>query len=168
MEKSQLKELVERGYSSCDIAKEVSKGNSTVVYWLKKYGLKTILMRNREERQGGYLCSCGETNEHNFHDKGKGRKSRSKCKKCHATYCNKRHRRSKLEAVKYKGGCCLLCGYNKCAGSLDFHHRDPDGKDLNWHKMRFWKFDKVKAELDKCDLLCRNCHGEVHWLDEGP
>ena len=69
----------------------------------------------------------------------------------------------KQKAVDYKGGKCLTCGYDRCNSALDFHHLDPNEKDFGIAsngKTRSW--DKVKSELDKCVLLCRNCHAEVH------
>lgn len=69
-------------------------------------------------------------------------------------------------AIAYKGGKCEKCGYNKCAAALDFHHRDPTQKELNiGGKAQTWAWARIKAELDKCDLLCSNCHREVHWPD---
>ncbi len=67
----------------------------------------------------------------------------------------------KFRAIAYKGGGCRYCGYSKCVRSLQFHHRDPSQKDFGIStSIRSWK--RVKAELDKCDLVCANCHGEVH------
>jgi predicted HNH restriction endonuclease len=55
----------------------------------------------------------------------------------------------------------LRCGYNKCQAALDFHHLIPEHKDVNIaHSKR--TFDKLRPELDKCILLCSNCHRELH------
>ena len=79
-------------------------------------------------------------------------------------YCIERWRKRKLMAVEYKGGKCSKCGYNKCVGALDFHHLDPTEKDASWQKMRLWNKSKLLKELDKCILLCANCHREAHNL----
>jgi hypothetical protein len=61
------------------------------------------------------------------------------------------------------GGKCKLCGYSKCYKALQFHHNDPKQKDFTiGSKMRRLCIDKFKKELDKCTLLCANCHSEVH------
>lgn len=73
---------------------------------------------------------------------------------------NKKERR-KLELVKMFGGACKLCGYNKYCGALEFHHRDPDLKLFGLGKITR-KWDDVVAEAAKCDLLCANCHRELH------
>lgn len=54
-------------------------------------------------------------------------------------------------------------GYNKYIGALEFHHKDPNSKDFNISQCRSHKFSqKIKDELDKCSLLCSNCHREEH------
>ena len=66
-------------------------------------------------------------------------------------------------AVEYKGGKCEKCGYNKCIKALDFHHTDPTQKDFSISDRSLkldWK--DIKKELDKCKLLCSNCHREEH------
>ncbi len=71
------------------------------------------------------------------------------------------YRRRKQQAVEYKGGKCELCGYSKSLAALDFHHRDPDGKDFQIAGTRR-TIEGLQAELDKCSLLCANCHREEH------
>ena len=68
----------------------------------------------------------------------------------------------KKDAIQYLGGACIKCGYNKCYAALEFHHRNPSNKDVSWTKLRLRSWDKVLKELDKCDLLCANCHREHH------
>lgn len=73
-------------------------------------------------------------------------------------------RRSKLRAVEYLGGKCSICGYNKCLAALHFHHIDPQTKKYSpSHVIGRWSFERVKEELDKCILVCSNCHAEIHF-----
>ena len=70
--------------------------------------------------------------------------------------------------VKYKGGKCEICGYNKCEGALDFHHKNPQEKDVEISKWDFNYNQDIQIylkEVDKCMLLCANCHREQHWLN---
>ena len=69
--------------------------------------------------------------------------------------------RTKQKLVEYKGGGCKICGYNKCIAALQFHHRDPSQKDFGISATTK-SFDLMKLEVDKCDLLCSNCHAEEH------
>ena len=68
----------------------------------------------------------------------------------------------KKKAIEYKGGCCQRCGYNTYYGAIQFHHRDPTKKEVSWTKLRLRSWEKITFELDKCDILCANCHAEVH------
>lgn len=75
----------------------------------------------------------------------------------------------KIKALKYLGGIfyrCASCGENHPA-VLQFHHRDPEEKlfsvtvkILGTPKRFPW--DMITAELDKCDILCGNCHAKHH------
>lgn len=67
----------------------------------------------------------------------------------------------KLQAVKYKGGKCEICGYDTCQTALEFHHLDPNEKDFAISK-KSTTFEKIKPELDKCIMVCSNCHKEIH------
>ena len=72
-------------------------------------------------------------------------------------------RELKQKAVAYKGGGCEVCGYDRCLAALTFHHRDPDKKDFGISDlMSILQWKNLKKELDKCALLCSNCHYEVH------
>ena len=66
-------------------------------------------------------------------------------------------------ALEYKGGRCERCGYNRCLEALEFHHISSSEKDFSVSSRgytRSWK--RVREELDKCILLCANCHREIH------
>lgn len=70
--------------------------------------------------------------------------------------------RIKQKAVEYKGGSCIHCGFDKHYAAMHFHHRDPSTKEYDWNKLRLKSWDKIILELDKCDLLCSNCHAIHH------
>lgn len=73
-------------------------------------------------------------------------------------------REIKLSLINYKGGCCQQCGYNVCPAALQFHHIDPNIKEFNISKFRIRKLtDSMKLELEKCLILCSNCHFEHHY-----
>lgn len=84
------------------------------------------------------------------------------CKKCTNALSVARQKKFKEQCVLYKGGQCEICGYKKCIAALEFHHTDPKLKELSIAKMN-WNFnEKAKQELNKCQLLCANCHREAH------
>ena len=89
-----------------------------------------------------------------------------KCKSCARLASNASYVKNvipkKTKFIEYKGSCCELCGYSKYQGALEFHHKDPTKKDFHVSDAYCKPWDEVKIELDKCSLLCSNCHKEVH------
>ena len=71
----------------------------------------------------------------------------------------------KYDAIDYLGGSCHKCGGTFPRGCYDFHHKDPSTKEASWQKMRMWSWDRIIEELDKCALLCANCHRLEHTHD---
>jgi len=76
-----------------------------------------------------------------------------------------RHRRrKKLILIEYKGGKCEECGYDKmCPPAFDFHHKNPKTKEFQIGSSLQLSLDKLKKEVDKCQLLCNRCHAELHF-----
>jgi predicted HNH restriction endonuclease len=75
----------------------------------------------------------------------------------------KRRKKIRDQAVTHMGGRCRICGYDRCPAALEFHHLDPARKDFSISSdgsTRSW--DRVKKEIEKCILVCANCHREVH------
>jgi hypothetical protein len=82
--------------------------------------------------------------------------------KCNSCLVNGRREEVKRRAVDLMGGACVLCGYDKCLRSLDFHHVDSSKKEFNINAATaVLSWTRLEAELNKCRLLCKNCHGEV-------
>ena len=73
----------------------------------------------------------------------------------------KRRRKIKLMAIEHKGGKCQVCGYNKYPGALDFHHISGKKSFNLGHKGYTHSWQTVLKELDKCLLVCANCHREI-------
>ena len=74
-----------------------------------------------------------------------------------------RYEKNKLELVRYKGDKCAICGYNKCIAALDFHHLNPSNKNFNIGQNRGKSIEILKSEVDKCIMICANCHKELHY-----
>ncbi len=89
--------------------------------------------------------------------------NRSWCKKCLLSHQHTRFKARKKKAVELFGGCCGICGYNKNLAALDFHHIDPNTKESLWGRFSKRKWSSVLLELNKCVLLCKNCHMEHHF-----
>ena len=79
---------------------------------------------------------------------------------------NKKYIKRNIEFVseyKMQHG-CLKCGYKEHPSALDFHHIDESKKEFNiGHMIRqAFSIKKIKTEIDKCDVLCANCHRIEH------
>jgi hypothetical protein len=95
------------------------------------------------------------------------KRGQRRSKFCSQTCQNKQgvtdyRRRVKLKGLALLGGKCTRCGYNRCPWALQFHHKDPSEKDFQIAAKSRQAWDKVKAEVLKCELLCANCHAEEH------
>lgn len=89
------------------------------------------------------------------------------CKSCTNKQSMVRQQKLKAQAVEYKGGKCYRCGYSKYIGALEFHHLDATQKDFAISQSKQTSFEQIKNELDKCILVCANCHREVHAAEKG-
>jgi hypothetical protein len=70
---------------------------------------------------------------------------------------------TKFKCSEYLGGVCKQCGWKECLWGLEFHHRDEKQKSFVINENYSLSWDKLKSELDKCDLLCANCHRLAHY-----
>jgi hypothetical protein len=74
----------------------------------------------------------------------------------------RRRQKVKRLLVEEAGGRCELCGYDTCVRALEFHHRDPANKAFGIAMAGITRsIDKLRAEAEKCILLCSNCHAQV-------
>lgn len=111
-----------------------------------------------------FCTSCNKTlPSTDFHVRRNGNDLSSYCKKCTTIQTTKRKRNLKEQAIIYKGGKCVKCGYDKCQAALQFHYLNKDEKEFSLSHCALTSFEKVKKELDKCILLCANCHAEIHF-----
>lgn len=83
------------------------------------------------------------------------------CKGCFNAIQKDKHKELKKRLVDYKGGKCVICGYNRYFGALEFHHLDPTQKELKIGQTRR-VFSNLQKEADKCVLVCGICHPEIH------
>ena len=105
------------------------------------------------------VCKVHGETEHVFYAK----QNRWRCLKCQSEAVQRRRIKVKEMSVQYKGGKCEICGYDKYLGALDFHHLDPTQKDFGVAAKGYTRsWETIKKELDKCILVCANCHREIH------
>lgn len=162
----QLAPLVAQGLPVREIAARTERSAWTVRYWIDKYGLPSPVDVRRGgkrpavdsvRRDGVGLCAVhGET------EFVVGRSGRVRCRRCRQEAVTRRRRRVKRMLVDEAGGSCAACGYSRCLAALHFHHRDPEEKSFALSGSGMARsLESVRAEADKCVLLCANCHAEV-------
>ena len=101
------------------------------------------------------------------------------CENCH----RKRHWQSDKDSTRLAGKRIILayleitecsrCSYNSCIAAFDFHHLDPKQKKIGIGHLitkysGSWKTHEdlqpnIHTELDKCIVLCANCHRKAHF-----
>ena len=83
--------------------------------------------------------------------------------RCNSCQVNRHRYKRKQQIVEYLGGECIECGYQKSVTALHAHHLEPTKKKFNISGSHARSWEVVKTELDKCVLLCSNCHSELEY-----
>jgi hypothetical protein len=160
-----INELVCKGWSQRKIAKSVGLSVTAVRYRLYKIkehtGLKLPIGSKND-----YNCIICQKPLSGLQTKFCSTNCKSKYHQSNTYECQLRraeYRKSFL--IEQKGGCCQKCGYNKSPCALCFHHRDPQLKriPLDSRSLSNTKWSLILEEAEKCDLLCLNCHAELHY-----
>jgi transposase len=167
--RDRLAELVAAGMTIAEIAEQVGRSKGTVRYWLRAHGLQTLNRRGRrapslvrDAKAAGLLTIlrvCRKHGETEFILEGRGH---YRCKRCRGEAVARRRRKVKAILVSEAGGRCAICGYDRHARALHFHHVDPAEKRLEINaKGIALSLARLREEAAKCVLLCSNCHAEV-------
>lgn len=99
---------------------------------------------------------CGRI--YDYHHSATSGHTKTKCNSC---LVNQRRFKVKEKCLEYKGGKCQICGYNKCSRALSFHHISGK-KEFGISGAHTRKWESIMEELNKCILVCANCHMEIH------
>lgn len=157
MDELQLKQLIQDGCSVRMISEKIGKSYTAVRYQLAKFGLKTKF--DKFGRTKDECRDCGDK----LTAKNKYRSQNRKiCKVCVNKLRVIQLKENKQKLVDYKGGKCESCGYDRCVTALDFHHLDPKEKEFTIGSNKGKSWEALKVEVDKCAMVCANCHREIH------
>jgi hypothetical protein len=159
-----LEELVTQGLTQREIAAILDVSQTTVRYWLNQHDLKTHnkvgrrpIILAREE-----LLTCQGCSKEYKYIRTKTGGNGSSTKFCASCQTNRRRFTLRGRIVARLGGECSICGYSECFGALDVHHLDPSMKSFHISGAHSRGWTKILEELDKCVLLCSNCHRKEH------
>lgn len=167
LSKDVLGSLVEQDLSIRAMARELDRSPSTVQYWLRRHGLPTSTRRRyraqaRAARERGETTIRVECRHHGLTEFYVAPNGHYHCKSCRVERVARWRREAKRKLVEAAGGSCCICGYDKCLGSLQFHHLDPATKSFGLAMRGQTRgFESMFEEARKCVLLCANCHFEV-------
>lgn len=169
MEKETFEAFIDKGYTQRQIGKDLKLSHTAVRYWLKKLNLKTKTeYKNKIKIIDGFkICNKCNLNKplDDFYKKTNKKHYSPKCKKCANKYYGNRIKDVKIKMIEYKGGECERCELklkDSHYSVFDFHHLDPKTKDVKFDKIKFRKWEVIQKEIDKCALLCSNCHRITH------
>jgi transposase-like protein len=165
IEREVLAGLVARELSVREMAAELDRSPTTVRHWLKRFGLGTPTARRRVEGARAAADAAVEpTLDCPVHGPTRhvARGAGYRCATCRSAFVTERRRRVKRILLIEAGGECLLCGYDRCAAALHFHHVDPRTKSFSLGAVgTTLSLDAAREEARKCVVLCANCHAEV-------
>jgi len=160
--REQLEPLIRRGMSIEQLALELDRSKTTVRYWLREFGLETVWATRRRASGENVPALPLECSKHGTTEFRRRRGGGYRCARCQAEAVTKRRRRVKELLVAEAGGACVLCGYDRWIGALEFHHLDPAEKRFALsHRGVARSIARARAEASKCVLVCANCHAEI-------
>jgi 5-methylcytosine-specific restriction endonuclease McrA len=166
VERADLEQLIAVGLTQREIAAVCGCGQSTVRYWLSRFGLRTKPAERaataRIARAAGLKRIELECAKHGRREFVLDREGFFRCPKCRTERVAQRRRTVKEQLVREAGGSCVLCGYSRHPAALEFHHVDPAAKGFAVGADGLTRaLDRMREEAAKCVLLCSNCHAEV-------
>lgn len=120
----------------------------------------TIEGKTRNLKNRKFCLNCSPFGKHNTKDLSQKQKKYSKR---HTKWQTKARKTRKKQLTKMLGGKCNKCGYCECLEALTFHHLNPNIKKFTISsKNLLKKWEMIVKEVQKCQLLCLNCHTELH------
>jgi transposase len=169
MAREPLEALVDEGMSIAQVAAASGRSKGTVRHWLTRYGLRTKGGRGarsregaREAREAGLPMATLSCPHHGESSHVREPRGYYRCRQCRQEAVVRRRRKVKAILLREAGGCCRMCGYDRCVAALAFHHLDPEVKEFGVAQGGMARsIEHLRAEVRKCILLCSNCHAEV-------
>lgn len=138
--------------------------NICIRYSMKTGNINTSLSYIHRKKRKKYAKEYYNKHKKEIHKVRKKwyNKNPSKVKK----YWKNRDEKHRIIIHELKVNGCAICGYNKCDNALSFHHVNPlDKKFQITYRALSYTTERFINEINKCILLCANCHREIHEKD---
>ena len=165
IDRGALSQLADQGLTLAAMATELRVSVATVRYWLSRHELASRRAQVVEDRKAMAAEQAFIERPCRHHGRTRfvrDRRGTYRCARCRTAAVSARRRRVKAALVREAGGRCLVCGYDRYVGALQFHHLDPDRKGFALSVGGLTRsIDRARGEMKKCVLLCANCHAEV-------
>lgn len=174
MNNKQIIELIDQGLTISELIEKTNKSKSTLYLFAKTHNLKIrkagkIVDKAIDKKEKiCIICSIQKPTTEFYkqikkEDGGTWEYYDPACKPCRLIQSAQRRKNIKIQALEYLGWMCNTCKLvdKDYPQIYDFHHTDPSQKDFaisNSAKT----FENIKSELDKCIVLCANCHRKEH------
>lgn len=176
--KLKIIELKKSGFTHSEISEKLGCSKSTISFHCSKEGLSIntskvndVKAKEMQEFYNSCKSSIKTAKEFNLSKStvlkyiktDKSVLSTEQKRKNNVKRVSDRRKELKNKSIEYMGSMCSKCGYDKAKSALEFHHKDPTKKDFSISMRGYtMSWEKVKKELDKCIMVCANCHREIH------
>jgi hypothetical protein len=163
-DRAKLERLASEGATLAEMAARLDRSIATIRYWLRRCEIERAPRQSRRPADPATAplvveMDCAQHGRTEFRLEGRGY---YRCKRCRLERVSAWRRRVKRILVAEAGGACRLCGYDRCAAAMQFHHLDPGSKLFALSREGVTRgLAEARAEAAKCILLCANCHAEV-------
>jgi len=162
-DRAKLEQLVAEGLTLQQIASALDRSVATVRYWIARWEIprpkRVVRIADPTSVPPVVERSCHRHGLTAFRLEGRGY---YRCLQCRQARVSEWRRRVKRKLVTEAGGQCAVCGYNRCVGALQFHHRNPAEKTFALSDNGVARnLALARQEVSKCILLCANCDAEV-------
>ena len=126
----------------------------------KKKEIKTVY-KDHTKYETAEICDVSTSSVIKYGESKQGGRTEKEIREQRRERKQNLREEQKRKSVEYLGGKCEKCGYDNSLVALQFHHEEDKQFEIS-SRLGGITWENLKQELDKCILLCANCHIELH------